>query len=398
MSHAAVDTDAPQGRDPLNARDTAAPPPNDRLLLHAVAQVLRDGARLRYATLDECGPAIAAASRCVVQAVASGHKVLTFGNGGSAADAQHIAAELVGRFVGERDGLPGLALTVDSSALTSIANDYGFDHVFARQVRALGTPGDVAIAITTSGTSPNILAAIDAAAERGMSVVCLTGARGAALADRCDVCVIVPSTNTARIQEVHTTIGHLLCEAVDSHLLHGGIDLPDATTAASGSSDGKVVSLEGLVALRERWRAEGRVVVWTNGVFDVLHVGHVASLRAAHRLGDVLVVGVNADEAVRAAKGRSRPAFPAEERAVMLAALEVVDHVVVFDEATPIEVLDRVRPDVHCKGEDYAPPNGLPLPEADTVRAYGGRIEFLPLVADRSTTEALDRLGGAEGG
>src|SRR5690606_1517356 len=139
------------------------------------ARALRDGARLRYATLERCATEIARAARFVVDALAAGNKVLVFGNGGSAADAQHIAAELVGRFVAERAPLPAIALTVDTSALTAIANDYGFEQVFARQVRGLGSAGDVAIAITTSGRSPNVLAAIDAARDKGMTVVGLTG-------------------------------------------------------------------------------------------------------------------------------------------------------------------------------------------------------------------------------
>src|SRR4051794_34864356 len=151
----------------------------------------------------------------------AGHKVLLCGNGGSAADAQHIAAELVGRFVVERRPLAAIALTTDSSALTAIANDYGFEQVFARQVDALGAEGDVLIAITTSGASSNVVAAVAAARRRGMTVIGLTGARGAAFVASCDAGVAVPSLNTARIQECHITIGHLLCEAVDEAFAPG---------------------------------------------------------------------------------------------------------------------------------------------------------------------------------
>ena len=362
----------------------------------AIAGALRDGARLRYATLATCGDEIAKAARLVVEALGRGNKVLVFGNGGSAADAQHIAAELVGRFVAERAPLPGIALTVDTSALTAIANDYGFEQVFARQVGGLGREGDVAIGITTSGGSPNVLAAIAVAREKKMKIIGLTGAKGTSLADLCDACVVVPSKVTARIQEVHITVGHLICEAVDALLAARREDAPDAPTAADVGS-GKVVSIDELVALRARYKSEGRTVAWTNGVFDVLHAGHLASLRAAREHGDVLVVGINTDETVRAAKGPSRPVFPAAERAEMLAALEVVDHVVIFAEATPSEVLARVKPDVHCKGADYAPPHGAPMPEADVVRAYGGTIAFLPLVPQRSTSAAIARMSSDEG-
>lgn len=376
-----------------------------------IAHALRDGARVRQAVLERCLDDVARAATLVAEAVEAGHKVLLTGNGGSAADAQHIAAELVGRFVVERAPLPAIALTVDTSAITAIGNDYGFDQIFARQVRALGQPGDVLVAITTSGRSPNVLAAIEAARERGMKVVGMTGAKGKDFAALCDACVAVPSTNTARVQEMHITVGHVICEVVDAHHIartagHGnaaGLRLVLEGDASAGlpapalrlSSSSKELDLPALSALRERWRQEGRTVVWTNGVFDVLHAGHLSSLQAARKLGDVLVVGVNADATVRAAKGPERPVFPVHERVAMLAALEVVDHVLVFDEATPVETLSVLKPDVHCKGADYAPPNGAPIPEADLVRSYGGRIEFLPLVPQRSTTSTIAKLRGA---
>jgi len=146
-------------------------------------------------------------------------KLLLFGNGGSAADAQHIAAEFVGRFLRERRALPAIALTTDTSALTSIGNDYGFDDVFARQVRGLGTRGDVALAISTSGRSPNVLRAVEAAREIGLKVVALTGGDGGALAAAADVTLRVSaSTISARIQETHILIGHVICELVDQRL------------------------------------------------------------------------------------------------------------------------------------------------------------------------------------
>src|SRR5579883_2346909 len=182
---------------------------DDALLLALIGDALSDGARVRRTLEAACRAELLSAVRIFVAALQGGHKVLLFGNGGSAADAQHIAAELVGRFVHERAPLPGLALTVDSSILTSVGNDYGFEHVFARQVTALGAPGDVAIAITTSGRSPNVLRGIEAARARGMNVIGLTGAKGGSMVALCDACIVVPSTNTARIQECHITVGHV---------------------------------------------------------------------------------------------------------------------------------------------------------------------------------------------
>ena len=139
-------------------------------------------------------------------------------------------------------------------------------------------------------------------------------------------------------------------------------------------------------------RAAGRTVVWTNGCFDLLHVGHVRSLRAARALGDVLIVGVNSDASVKQLKGPDRPLVPAAERAEIIAALACVDHVLVFDDLTPEAVLERLQPEVHCKGADYAPPDGKPIPEAWVVASYGGRIAFLPLVPGRSTSDLARRL------
>lgn len=151
---------------------------------------------------------------CLV-ALRAGRKMLFAGNGGSAADAQHWAGELVSRFYFDRPGLPAIALTTDTSILTAIGNDYGFDYVFARQVEALGKDGDVLVAISTSGRSKNILRAVDAAKARGLRVVGFSGLEGGDLAVLCDVCFCIPSVDTPRIQEGHEFIGHLLCALIE---------------------------------------------------------------------------------------------------------------------------------------------------------------------------------------
>lgn len=163
-------------------------------------------------------PAIERCADLIFQTLKSGNKILICGNGGSAADAQHIAAEFVGRFEKERRGYPAIALTTDTSALTAIGNDYGFERVFARQVEAFGQKGDCLIGISTSGNSPNITAAIMTAREIGCRTIGLSGARGTKLAGLCDAAVLVPATRTSRIQEGHNAIGHLWCEFVDEKL------------------------------------------------------------------------------------------------------------------------------------------------------------------------------------
>jgi D-sedoheptulose 7-phosphate isomerase len=154
----------------------------------------------------------------LVRTLQGGNKVLLFGNGGSAADAQHIAAELVGRFQYDRPGLPAIALTTDSSALTSIANDYGYEFLFARQIEALGQKGDLAIAISTSGRSANIKEGVLAAKSRGLVTVGLLGKEGGQVRDMVDHALVVDAQKTSRIQEIHIIIGHILCEAVEQEL------------------------------------------------------------------------------------------------------------------------------------------------------------------------------------
>lgn len=166
-------------------------------------------------------PAIARAGRAMAQALRDGHKLLACGNGGSASDAQHFSGELLGRFERERPGLPAVALSTDTSAMTAIANDYDFDRVFSKQVEALGRTGDVLLAITTSGNSPNVLAAVAAAHEREMRVVALTGRDGGKLAARLrsdDSEIRVPAQRTCRIQETHILVIHCLCDIIDALL------------------------------------------------------------------------------------------------------------------------------------------------------------------------------------
>ena len=154
-------------------------------------------------------------AKYVEKALAEGHKVLFCGNGGSAADSQHLAAEFVGRFQKERKGLPAIALTVDTSILTAVANDYGYDTVFARQVQALGEPGDVLVGISTSGNSKNVLLAIEEARAKGITCIGMTAEGGGKMAAACDICLAVPAKVTARAQEMHILMGHILCELVD---------------------------------------------------------------------------------------------------------------------------------------------------------------------------------------
>jgi D-sedoheptulose 7-phosphate isomerase len=178
--------------------------------------------------LEACLPAMTAAAGALIAAYRSGHKALFFGNGGSAADAQHLAAEFLGRYLLDRRPMPALALHANTSAVTAIANDYGYEHVFSRQLQALAVAGDVAVGISTSGNSKSILEALTVARKMGVHTIGLTGASGGRMRELVDVLIAAPSSETPRIQECHILVGHALCDAVEQAIA--------ATPAAMGAS------------------------------------------------------------------------------------------------------------------------------------------------------------------
>lgn len=184
-----------------------------------IQSMVADSIRIKTAFFSENADRIAEVAEVMAHGFKAGHKVLIFGNGGSAADAQHIAAEFVGRFIVERGPLPAMSLSTDTSMLTAIGNDYGFENVFARQVSAHGQAGDTAIGISTSGNSPNVLLGLETARKKGLYTVGLTGESGGKMADVAEVLFKVPSSYTPRIQETHIMIGHIICELIDSLLI-----------------------------------------------------------------------------------------------------------------------------------------------------------------------------------
>lgn len=186
--------------------------------VRAAEAALRATIALHERMRDNLGPTLAAVD-AIRDALAQGRKVLLFGNGGSAGDAQHFAAEFVGRYLHERAALPAIALTADTSILTAVANDYSFTQVFARQVEAVGAAGDVALGISTSGESPNVLAALQTAKARGLTTIALTGRDGGALGAAAQIHVNVPDQSTPRVQEVHRTLLHVICELVEAGMV-----------------------------------------------------------------------------------------------------------------------------------------------------------------------------------
>ena len=192
------------------------------MLEQRIQQQFFDSADAKYAAAEVLARPVGDAAQILLNCITSGGKVLACGNGGSAGDAQHFAAELVGRFERERPGLPAISLATDTSILTAVGNDYGYEHVFSKQVQALGQPGDVLLAISTSGNSGNVIAAIEAAHEKDMTVIALTGKGGGRIGTLLageDIHICVPHERTARIQEIHLLVIHCLCDAIDVSLL-----------------------------------------------------------------------------------------------------------------------------------------------------------------------------------
>jgi len=180
-----------------------------------IARLVEESVKTQKSISGGMSEKIESAAKAILKSLASGGKVLIFGNGGSAADSQHFAAELVGRFKKERAPLAAIALTVNTSALTAIANDYGYDVVFARQIEALGKKGDIAIGLSTSGNSKNVIEALRKARKLGMATIGLLGRDGGKIKNECDIAIVVPSNDTPRTQEAHITIIHILCEIID---------------------------------------------------------------------------------------------------------------------------------------------------------------------------------------
>lgn len=324
----------------------------------------------------------AQAATLLCDCLSTGGQVLACGNGGSAADAEHLVGELTGRFLYDRPPLAAVALTCGSAAITAIGNDYGYEEIFRRQVLALGRRNDILIAISTSGNSKNAVKAIEAAHEKGMKAIALTGPADSAISAIAEVTLRAPSPETPRIQEVHAALIHSLCRAVETTLFPG--------KAKPAMPSDRVLSGSEIDRLAAATSAAGLRMVFTNGCFDILHPGHVALLQAARAEGDFLVLGLNTDDSIRRLKGPSRPFHAFNDRAAVLAALSCVDYVIGFDEDTPLELIRRIVPKILVKGGDYTRET---IVGADVVEAAGGRVVVYPLVAGHSTTRILGSNG-----
>jgi D-sedoheptulose 7-phosphate isomerase len=316
----------------------------------------------------------------IVEALKRGDKIMTCGNGGSASDAEHMVGEIVGRFGYDRNSLPGISLTAPTATFTAIANDYGYENVFKRQVEGLGKFGDVLLGISTSGNSQNIFEAMKVASQLGIKTIALTGQKDSKLSEIADITFKAPSTQTPRIQEFHGLLIHSLCKALEQEIFPKEI--------ATKSPLGKIISEDQIPQLAEH--IKGTNSVFTNGCFDVLHPGHVYILKECRSLGELLIVGLNTDDSIKRLKGPSRPVHNFMERASVLAALEAVDYVVGFSDDTPLTLIEALTPKILVKGGDYTKET---IVGTKWVEDHGGEVKVIPLLDGHSTTGILEKNG-----
>lgn len=355
---------------------------NQRLKIRKSVEESLAGLRLllnpeNLAAIDKIAEAMIAAFR-------GGHRVYFCGNGGSAADSQHLAAEFVGRFQMKRQGLPAISLTTDTSILTSVGNDYGFEPVFSRQLEALAVKGDLLFILSTSGKSLNVVSAARKARELGLKIIAFTGRDGGDLKRLADLLFIAPGNSTAHIQEAHILAGHILAGIVEETLFKKGAKL-----SGKENPEGKIKNIKELLTEIKRLKTSGKKIVFTNGCFDLLHGGHLKLLREAKARGDVLIVGLNSDSSVKKLKGPGRPLMPEKERAEIMASLEPVDYVVIFKEETPENLIKTIIPDILVKGADYMIKQ---IVGGEIVQKHGGKVVRIPLLPNHSTSKLISSL------
>ena len=312
--------------------------------------VIRSEIVARYRQLlaisDSQIESIEALAKGISDAFKSGKTLYAFGNGGSAAEAQHFTTELIGRFKENRKSLPAISLCSDISAMTCIANDFGYDAIFARQVEGLVKEGDFVFGFTTSGTSKNVLAGLDAARKIGGTTILITGQNPDTISDLADIVIQIGGIETAIIQESHLMLIHILSELIEINM---GLKLSPVEHLSP-----RVIHDH---EFKREYLPKHDSIVWVNGCFDILHEGHLLLLNAASRAGSFLIVGINSDSSVKKIKGDSRPVISEDSRARTLAQLPFVDLVVIFSQEDPREILEMVRPNVVLKGNNYKTEN-----------------------------------------
>lgn len=322
--------------------------------------------------------AFSSAVQMLYVALNENKKILVCGNGGSASDVEHMAGEIVGRFGFDRPSLPCVSLCGPTATFTAIANDYGYENVFARQVQGFGQSGDVLIGLSTSGNSKNIVKAFEEAKKNNIKTIAMTGAKESLLSKLADICIRVPSVFTPRIQEIHGIIIHSMCRAIELMTFK---DHPEKPVLPYNKLIKGKKELAELANAIKPYKS-----VFTNGCFDILHPGHVYILQECRKQGDLLIVGLNSDDSIKRLKGASRPYHKFSDRANVLSALECVDYVIEFSDDTPLKLIETLTPKVLIKGGDYTIETVV---GADHVIKNGGEVKIIPLLEGHSTTAIL---------
>lgn len=314
----------------------------------------------------------------IAVAFEGGKRLYAFGNGGSAAEAQHFTTELIGRFKGNRRSLPAISLNADSSAITCIANDFGFDQVYSRQLEGLLDRDDIVIAFSTSGASPNVLKGLEVSAGIGAKTTLFTGNKGGLNHEVAQRTIALGGHETALIQEMHLALIHILCDAIEIQM---GLQ-----------PEGNIGEFREIIYDYE-WSPDlvpkDRDLVWVNGCFDIIHEGHLLLLESAAKQGNHVIVGLNSDLSVARIKGEGRPLIPELSRAKTLARIPYVDQVVIFSEENPLSILQKVAPNCVVKDSVY---EKLQYPEKDYLINNKIKIVYTSHISDLSTTTILSKI------
>jgi D-sedoheptulose 7-phosphate isomerase len=308
----------------------------------------------------------------------SGKRLYAFGNGGSAAEAQHFTTELIGRFKESRKSLPAISLCSDSTALTCIANDFGYDEIFSRQVEGLVEAGDIVIGFTTSGKSKNVLFGLRSAKKMHGKAVLVTGNNDVSDEFEFDTILQIGGSETAVIQELHLSIIHILCDLIEINM-----ELAPRIPKESGP---KIVYDH---QFNKDILPDKNLITWVNGCFDILHEGHLMLLNEAANLGGFLIVGINSDTAVKKLKGENRPFITELNRARTLAQFPLVDLVVIFDSEDPVDILTKIHPNAVVKGSTY---EKIEYPEKEFLKKIKCKITYTGHIDGISTTQIIKNI------
>jgi D-sedoheptulose 7-phosphate isomerase len=313
----------------------------------------------------------------ITEAYQNGNKVLVFGNGGSAAESQHFTTELIGRFKKDRKSLPAISLNSDTTAITAIANDYGYDQVFARQVEGLSKAGDVIIGISTSGSSPSVLNALESGLNNNAVCFLLTGNRKNLKTTEGITKIGVGGEITALIQEMHLTLIHIVCELVEDKLGLSEVSGSESLPKITNESDARELDF-----------TKPGDITWVNGCFDLIHEGHLKLLNIASKQSPFLIIGINSDGSVKKIKGSDRPLVDQNSRANALLLLGFVDMVIIYDSDNPLKLLELIKPKFVVKGEEYAE---ITYPELDFLKRSSVEITYVENVKGLSTSSIIEK-------